>query len=77
VFTLPEKGILGRVGTLRVDAGTGELLTDPQTEQEILRHAEQLYISSLAIALLGSLDSEGTSPGRLVYVGNADFPNVK
>ena len=42
VFTLPGKGILGRVGTLRVDAGTGELLTDPQTEQEIMRHAEQL-----------------------------------
>jgi hypothetical protein len=34
--------VLGRVGTLRVDAGTGELLTDPPTEQEILRHAEQL-----------------------------------
>ena len=42
VFTLPGKGVLGRVGTLRVDAATGELLTDPQTEQEILRHAEQL-----------------------------------
>lgn len=42
VFTLPGKGVLGRVGTLRVDAGTGELLTDPQTEEEILRHAEQL-----------------------------------
>ncbi|MHB1424163.1 MAG: hypothetical protein ACYC3I_13385 [Gemmataceae bacterium] len=41
VFTLPGKGVLGRVGTLRVDAGTGELLTDPQIEQEILRHAEQ------------------------------------
>ena len=42
VFTLPGKGVLGRVGTLRVDAGTGELLTNPQTEQEMLRHAEQL-----------------------------------
>jgi hypothetical protein len=42
VFTLPGKGVLGRVGTLRVEAGTGELLTDPQTEQEILRNAEQL-----------------------------------
>src|SRR5713226_321176 len=42
VFTLPGQGVLGRVGTLRVDAGTGELLTDPQTEQEMLRHAEQL-----------------------------------
>jgi hypothetical protein len=42
VFTLPGKGVLGRVGTLRVDAGTGELLTDPETEQEMLRHADQL-----------------------------------
>lgn len=42
VFTLPGKGVLGQVGTLRVDTATGELLTDPQTEQEIMRHAEQL-----------------------------------
>ena len=42
VFTLPGHGVLGRVGTLQVDAGTGELLTNPQTEQEMLRHAEQL-----------------------------------
>jgi hypothetical protein len=42
VFTLPGKGVLGRVGTLRIDAATGELLTDPQTEQEMMRHAEQL-----------------------------------
>src|SRR5947199_10175535 len=41
VFTLPGKGVLGRVGTLRVDAGTGDLLTDPQTEREIMQHAEQ------------------------------------
>jgi hypothetical protein len=42
VFTLPGKGVLGRVGMLRVDAGTGELLTDPQTEQEMLHHAREL-----------------------------------
>jgi hypothetical protein len=42
VFTLPGKGVLGRVGTLRVDAATGELLTDSLTEQEMTRHAEQL-----------------------------------
>lgn len=42
VFTLPGKGVLGRVGTLRIDAGTGELLTDPHIEQEMMRHAEQL-----------------------------------
>src|SRR5437667_1696208 len=42
VFTLPGKGVLGRVGTFRVDAGTGELLTDPRTEQEMMQHAEHL-----------------------------------
>src|SRR5437660_10620573 len=42
VFTLPGKGVLGRVGTLRVDAGTGELLTDPRTEHEMMQYAEQL-----------------------------------
>ena len=42
VFTLPGKGVLGRVGTLRIDAATGELLTDTQTEREMMRHAEQL-----------------------------------
>ena len=42
VFTLPGKGVLGRVGTLRIDAATGELLTDPQTEQEMMQNARQL-----------------------------------
>ena len=42
VFTLPGRGVLGRVGTLRVDTGTGELLTDPQIEQEMMHHARQL-----------------------------------
>jgi hypothetical protein len=46
VFTLPSKGVLGRVGTLRVDAATGELLTDPQSEREMLHHAEQLAQSA-------------------------------
>jgi hypothetical protein len=47
VFTLPGKGVLGRVGTLRVDVATGELLTDPNIEQEMLRHAEQLAQGSV------------------------------
>src|SRR5215470_12622618 len=42
VFTLPGKGVVGRVGTLRVDAATGELLTTPQIEREMMDHAEQL-----------------------------------
>ena len=42
VFTLPGRGVLGRVGTLRVDAARVELLTDPQIEQEMMDHAERL-----------------------------------
>lgn len=42
VLTLPGKGVLGRVGTLRVDAATGEMLTNRQTDQEMLDHASQL-----------------------------------
>src|ERR1700746_185885 len=42
IFTLPGKGVLGRVGTLGVNAATGELMTDPRTEQEMMRNAEQL-----------------------------------
>lgn len=42
VFTLPGKGVLGGVGTLRVDAETGELFTDPQTEQEFRHQVGQL-----------------------------------
>jgi hypothetical protein len=39
-----EKTPRGARGTrmTRTRAGTGELLTDPQTEQEMLRHAERL-----------------------------------
>lgn len=42
MFTLPGLGVVGQVGTLRVDAGTGELLTDPHTEREMMHRAERL-----------------------------------
>lgn len=42
IFTLPSRGRLGQVGTLRVDAQTGELLTTPQLDQEILDNAQRL-----------------------------------
>src|SRR5438270_12101925 len=41
VFTLPGEGVIGRVGVLRVDAATGELLTDLQALRAIMHHAEQ------------------------------------
>jgi hypothetical protein len=45
VFTLPGRGVVGRVGTLRVDVTTGELFTSPQTEQEMMRNARHLAAS--------------------------------
>jgi hypothetical protein len=42
VFTLPGKGVVGRVGTLQVDAATGELVTDRQAEREMMHHVERL-----------------------------------
>jgi len=42
VFSLPGKGVIGRVGTLQVDAATGELVTDPQTEREMMDHVAWL-----------------------------------
>jgi putative NADH-flavin reductase len=42
VLILPGKGVVGGVGTLWVDAGTGELLTDPHTEREMKAHAQHL-----------------------------------
>lgn len=42
VFGLPGKGNLGRVGALRVDAETGEILITPQLEQELLDNARRL-----------------------------------
>jgi hypothetical protein len=62
VFTLPGRGALGRVGTLRVDAGTGELLTDPPTEQEMLRHAGQLAHDSKSGLHTGGVQNWEKSP---------------
>ena len=42
VLTSPAKGTIGRVGEIRVDAGTGEILADAATVQGIADHAERL-----------------------------------
>jgi len=43
-YSLPDKGLLGRVGTIMVDANTGNLLLENSTPiNEIETHAERLY----------------------------------
>ena len=43
VLTNPHCGRLGRVGELRVDAETGEVLADEEMLEEIRYHAQALY----------------------------------
>jgi len=43
VLSLPALGDLGQVGTVDVDARTGELLLDAPTEERIVQHARRLY----------------------------------
>jgi hypothetical protein len=43
VLSLPELGEMGQVGTVDVDARSGELLTDPDAQQGIIQHARRLY----------------------------------
>jgi hypothetical protein len=42
VFTLPGKGVIGRVGEILVDATTGEVLTEADTVARISDHVRQL-----------------------------------
>ena len=35
LLTSPERGVLGQVGVVNVDAQTGDVLTDPQLSQEL------------------------------------------
>ena len=42
LLTSPAKGIVGRVGEIRVDATTGEILADAATVERIAEHAERL-----------------------------------
>ncbi len=39
VLTAPEKGIVGQVGTLDVDAESGDMLIEPETADEIRQNA--------------------------------------
>jgi len=42
LLTSPGRGAIGRVGTILVDATTGEILTDADTIAEMIDHAEHL-----------------------------------
>jgi len=87
VFTLPGKGVLGRVGTPRVDAGTGVLLTDPQAEREMRDHAGQLaqrtsLSAGARVFVRRGLRSDGPGPLRRPpreatrgIAGQACYPN--
>jgi len=46
LLTSPTRGVIGPVGTVDIDAVTGEVLTDPQLTQDLLTHAKQLARST-------------------------------
>jgi hypothetical protein len=43
VLSLPDLGDLGQVGTVDVDAETGEILMTPTAQERIIQHARRLY----------------------------------
>jgi len=43
VLSLPELGDLGQVGTIDVDAETGDVLTTTAAQARIIQHARRLY----------------------------------
>ncbi len=46
LLTSPERGVVGQVGVVNVDAQTGDVLTDPQLSQELIERAHQLARSA-------------------------------
>ena len=47
VLTSPQRGTVGRVGEILVDANTGELLADANTVQRIVADAQRLALPTL------------------------------
>ena len=43
VLSLPDLGDLGQVGTVDVDARTGDLLINTAAQERIIQHARQIY----------------------------------
>ena len=50
LLTSPTRGVIGQIGAVEVDAGTGEVLTDPQLTHDLLTHARQLARSTAVMA---------------------------
>lgn len=50
LLTSPTRGIVGQIGAVEVNAGTGEVLTDPQLTHDLLAHAQQLARSTAVMA---------------------------
>jgi len=46
LLTSPERGVVGQVGVVNVDAQTGDVLTDSQLSQELIERAHQLARSA-------------------------------
>jgi hypothetical protein len=46
LLSLPTLGDLGQVGTIEIDATSGDILTDSRTQKEIQQHASRLYAGS-------------------------------
>jgi len=46
VLSLPDLGDLGQVGTVDVNAQTGDLLINAATQERIIQHARQLYLGA-------------------------------
>ena len=42
LLTSPSRGVIGQVGSLDIDAATGEVLADPLLAQDLLTHAQHL-----------------------------------
>jgi hypothetical protein len=49
-LALPSRGRLGQVGQIEVDAQTGEILANTAQLQEIVDHAERLFIGATSSA---------------------------
>ena len=46
MLSTPSRGLVGQVGTVRVDAQTGEVLADDEMLKDIAEHARRLLASS-------------------------------
>ena len=46
LLTSPTRGVIGQVGTVDLDAASGQILADPQLAQELVTHARNFARST-------------------------------